>query len=158
MTTFRAIGLGVMLAVCAGTAAGRSQDRIPELQREAPKDSASETLTGCVSRGAVTGSYVLTNITRGKGDHNRIAGIAAEKPEPTSVALSGSDVDISRHVGHRVSVTGRYASASLFAPRGAIEDKPLAVEPAAPTGNKPLRTFRITSLAMLSDSCSHSAD
>jgi hypothetical protein len=150
---FVVIALGAMLTV--GTAAAaRTQDRIPELQRDAPKEPATETLTGCVARSSAAGTYMLTNFTKDSKDRKTTA---TEMTEHAAVTLSGSDVDVSKHVGHRVSVTGQYATASLVAPIQDRERKPPAVL-ASQADNRPPRTFRITSLTMVSAACSQPTD
>lgn len=149
------IALGASLTVVAAAAADRTQERIPELQREAPKDPATETLTGCVARSSAgVGTYLLTNFTKDSKDRKTTA---TETVEQTSVTLSGSDVDVRKHVGHRVSVTGHYAAASLVAPTHDTERKPAAAS-ASEADNRPTRTFRITSLTMVSAACSQPAD
>jgi len=63
-TGYSAIALGAMILVSSAAAAGMSQDRIPEPQREARTKSTSATLTGCVAQGVAAGTYVLTKITK----------------------------------------------------------------------------------------------
>jgi opacity protein-like surface antigen len=103
-TSCSTVAAAAMLATSmtfAAAAAGPSQDRIPELQ---PTSANSATVTGCVARGTATATYMLTNITK-EGQAT-----ARDAVQRMTVALSGTDVDLSKHVGHRVSVTGPYTS------------------------------------------------
>jgi hypothetical protein len=152
-TTWFVLVLGATLTAFGAAAPGRSQDRIPELQREAPKDLLPETLTGCVARGSVAGTYLLTNVTK---DADSAKTTPREALERTSVTLSGTEVDLNRHVGHRISVTGRYANAALIAPIG-TDSQPSAAESGSQVEKRATRAFRITSLTMMSDSCSEQA-
>jgi hypothetical protein len=151
-TIYSAIALGAMLVAFGAAAAGVSQERIPYLQREVPKDPINATLTGCVARGAAAGTYILKNITKdgemtGKGTFERM-----------SVVLSGTGVDVSKHVGHRVSVTGLYSTETLaIGTLGTPERAPVAEE-VSQGEKKATGTFRVTSLVMVADSCSQPAD
>ncbi len=112
-TGYSAIALGAMILGLSAAAAGMSQDRIPELQREARSKSTSATLTGCVAQGVAAGTYILTNITKDEQTN------AKDGLVPTSVLLSSTDVKVSKHVGHRVSVTGVYLKPRAYdEPRG----------------------------------------
>jgi hypothetical protein len=112
-----------------------------------------------VARGVASGTYTLTNFTRDAGT------LTKEITPLTTVVLAGTDVDVSTHVGHRVSVTGSYASFELASyPRGELATGPaLMAKPAAAAakedgGRKPIRTFTVKSLKMVADTCSQPAD
>jgi hypothetical protein len=150
-TGYSAIALGAMILVSSAAAAGMSQDRIPELQKEARSKSTSATLTGCVAPGVASGTYILTNITKDE-QPNVKDGLVR-----TSVLLSSTDVDVSKHVGHRVSVTGVYVSQGRTT-RVAAMDKPVPTEEMAKGDKLTSGTFRVKSLAMVADSCSQTAD
>jgi hypothetical protein len=148
MRTNSAIALGAMLWAFGAPVAGVSQDTIPYLQREAPKDT---TLTGCVARGATTGTYILTTITK-NGET-----AAADTVERLAVLLSGDYADVSQHVGHRVAVTGLFVSEGLVLGPLVTTEKPAAVA-TSKDEKKPIGTFRVKSLAMVANSCSQAAD
>jgi hypothetical protein len=150
-TGYSAIALGAMILVLGAAAAGMSQDRIPELQREARSKSTSATLTGCVAPGVAAGTYILTNITKDE-QPNVKDGLVR-----TSVLLSSTDVDVSKHVGHRVSVTGVYLSHGRTTSAAAM-DKPAPTEEIARGDKLTSGTFRVKSLAVVADSCSQTAD
>jgi hypothetical protein len=149
-TGYSAIALGAMILVSSAAAAGMSQDRIPELQKEARSKSTSATLTGCVAQGVAAGTYILTNIT--KDETNAKDGLVR-----TSVLLSSTDVNLSKHVGHRVSVTGGYLGHGRTTSVAAM-DKPAPTEEIARGDKLTSGTFRVKSLAMVADSCSQAAD
>lgn len=129
--------------------AGVGQEKIPELQREARKDVDGATFTGCVARDTALDSYKLTNVTR-EGS------LITEVSTRISVRLSTIDVDLAKHVGHRVSVTG------LYSPPGRATDASLlqpAVNGMEGNGeNRALPTLKVKSLTMVADSCSEPAD
>jgi hypothetical protein len=150
-TGYSAIALGAMILVLGAAAAGMSPDRIPELQREARSKSTSATLTGCVAQGVAAGTYILTNITKDE-QPNVKDGLVR-----TSVLLSSTDVDVSKHVGHRVSVTGVYLSHGRATTVAAI-DKRAPTEEIARGDKLTSATFRVKSLALVADSCSQTAD
>src|SRR5215203_2799588 len=93
----------VALAAVSAAAAGASQDRIPDAQRPATMEAPGITLTGCVARGTAADTFTLAEVKAG-----------APAPAPTApaelVALTGTEVDLSKHVGHSVALTGSYAS------------------------------------------------
>ena len=151
-TMHSAIALGAMLVAFGAAAAGVSQDRIPNLQREVPKDPKNPTLTGCVARDDAVGTYILKNITKdgditGKGTFERM-----------SIVLSGTEVDVSKHVGHRVSVTGLYSKEPLATGTVGTTEKAPVGEEVVQGEKKATGTFRVTSLVMVADSCSQPAD
>jgi hypothetical protein len=126
-----------------------AQERIPELQRDGAAGANTPTLSGCVARGASTGTYTLTSNVK-----NEAAPTDADQPR--TVALTGTDVDLGPHVGHIVSLTGSYLAATEpTSPTGtAGTEKPV---PAAHAG-KPLRTLTVKSLKMIAGSCSEAVE
>lgn len=120
----------VSLALGA-TAGGQRQERIPELPRPGATDLKSITLTGCVERGTEIESYTLSE------SKERVTATRQVTPL-LPVGISSTDVDISKHVGHSVSVTGSYTEA-----------------PIATTGTdaKTPRSFTVKSLKMRAASC-----
>jgi hypothetical protein len=130
---------------------GVSQDRMPELQREARTESTSATLTGCVVQGVTAGTYILTNIIKDEQTNAKDGFVR------TSLLLSSTDVDVSKHVGHRVSVTGVYLSHGGMTSVPSM-DKPAPTEEIARGDKLTSGTFRVKSLALVADSCSQTAD
>jgi hypothetical protein len=125
-----------------------AQEKIPELQRDGAAGPKTPTLSGCVARGASTGTYTLSHVK------NDAAPTGADQPR--TVALTGTDVDLGPHVGHIVSLTGSYLAATEpTGPTGtAGTEKPA---PAA-DASKPLRTLTVKSLKMIAGSCSEAVE
>jgi hypothetical protein len=149
-TNYPAAAIAMWMAFMSAPLAGVSQEKIPELQREVRKDVDSATLTGCVARDTGPDTYKLTNVTK-DGD------LIAEMSARVTVRLSTIDVDLAKHVGHRVSVTGLYsahgraADASLHHP--AVSSTLVNSE-----SKTLLPTLKVKSLTMVADSCSEPAD
>jgi hypothetical protein len=106
-----------------------------------------------VGRGTNSETYVLTNVTRD--------GEAAVKPasETETLLLSGSDIDISTHVGHQVSVTGMHTALDqAIGTTGAASVKPATESTLSTTGAKVPAGFTVQSLKMISATCSEAGD
>ena len=123
-----------------------AQERIPELQREGAAGVKTPTLSGCVARGASTGTYTLTSNVKG---HAAPTGV----DQPATVALTGTDVDLGPHVGHLVSLTGSYLAATEPTGTAGTEKAPPAAD-----ASKPLRTLTVKSLKMIAGSCSEAVE
>jgi hypothetical protein len=136
----------VAFAAVGAAAAGASQDRIPAAQRPATMDAPSTTITGCVARGTAADTFTLAEGKAG-------APAAADANAAVLVTLTGTEVDLSKHVGHSVTLTGSYVSSS---PNEAIgtagTDKP-ATPAATEDSKKTAKTFTVKSLKMVSPSC-----
>jgi hypothetical protein len=148
--TLSAVAMVAVAMAVSAAAAGASQERIPELPRPSVTDVKSITLTGCIKRGTEIESYTLTEA---KEDATTTSNAT---PRP-AVVLSSTDVDISKHVGHSVSVTGSYAKAEIATGTSGTE-KPAPAPTAITEGDgKTPRTFTVKSLKMLASSCQQSA-
>jgi hypothetical protein len=143
-----AITMAAMTIGLSAPARGVSQDKIPELQRPRPDFAMSTTVTGCVAQGTTTDTYVLTNVTRD------VEGTAKAATKPVTLVLSGSDVDVGKHVGHRVSVTGW----DITGNRATGAGKPATEAIVKETGAKLSGVFTVKSLKMISASCSEAGD
>jgi hypothetical protein len=66
------------------------------------------------------------------------------------VALTGTEVDLSKHVGHSVTLTGSFASPTAAIGTSGTE-KPAT--PAATEDKKAAKTFTVKSLKMVSPTC-----
>jgi hypothetical protein len=126
-----------------------AQEKIPELQRERAAGVNTPTLSGCVARGASTGTYTLTsNVKKGAAP--------TDADQPATVALTGTDVDLGPHVGHIVSLTGSYLAATE--PTGPTGTAGTEKAPPAAGGSKPMRTLTVKSLKMIAGSCSEAVE
>ena len=144
--TYSAIAVITMSMAVSAAATGVNQDRIPAVQRPAATDAKSITLTGCVARGTANDSYTLTEAKQSE----------AKSTDPAvgaTVALAGTEVDLSKHVGHSVAVTGSYAAKALTIGTTGTE-KPVATGAAADADKPTPRTFMVSSLKMVASSCS----
>ena len=106
-TTYAAWTIAAVVMGLSGPAAMVSQDKIAELPMSPSIFALSTTVTGCVAQGSTANTYILTNVIR-DGEAT-----AKQPAKPETLLLSGSNVDMSKHVGHKVSVTGVDAAAAL---------------------------------------------
>jgi hypothetical protein len=149
--TLSAVAMVVVSMAVSAIAVGASQERIPELPRPDVSDVKSITLTGCIERGTEIESYTLREAKEG------VTTTSNATPRPP-VALSSTDVDLSKHVGHSVSVTGSYANTEI-ATGAAGTERPVPAATATIKGDgKTPRTFTVKSLKMLASSCQQSTD
>lgn len=143
--TISTVALVALAATVSAAAAGASQDRVPDAQKPATMDAPGITLTGCVARGTAADTFTLAEVKKG-------APVAADANAPAPlVALTGTEVDLSKHVGHSVTVTGSYASTTATVGTSGAE------KPAAPAAiedsKKTAKTFTVKSLKMVSATC-----
>ena len=66
------------------------------------------TYTGCVAAGSEPGTYMLTHMTSDMVSQKDTMGkdTMSKDAMPSSMMLMGTKIDFSKHVGHKVSVTG----------------------------------------------------
>jgi hypothetical protein len=144
------IAVAVVMGLSGGAAKG-NQDTIPQIPTARSMASKSVTVTGCVGRGTTPDSYVLTNVTQeGHATVND-----ARKPE--TLLLSAEDIDISKHVGHLVSVTGMHAATNRATP-GATDVMPATESTTTKAAAKLPAGFAVTALKMISGTCSEAGD
>ena len=149
--TFSTVAVVAMSMALSATAAGGSQDKIPQLPRRDMTDMKSTTLTGCVARGTAPDTYTLTETQEG-------AAAPTDATPRLAVALSSTDVDLGKHVGHSVSVTGLYARADVPTATAGTE-KPSPAPTAAIEDDKITpRAFAVKSLKMVAASCVQPAE
>jgi hypothetical protein len=109
-------------------------------------DGPTKTYTGCVEAGSEAGAFTLTHVMAadhmGKGAMQKDTmkndamgkdAMAHDTTMPTTLTLTGKSVDLSKHVGHKVTVTGS-------AGQDAME--------------KGMSAFTVKSLKMVASSCS----
>jgi len=144
--TISTVALVALAATVGAATAGVSQDRIPDAQRPGAIDAPGTTLTGCVARGTATDTYTLAEAKK-----DATAAPATAAPAEL-VALAGTDVDLSKHVGHSVTVTGSYTGTDRAAGTSGTE-KPAAAPATTEDTKKPAKTFTVKSLKMVAPSC-----
>ena len=104
-------------ALCAAAVIGiNAQDKMgPDQMGKMEKHDQS--YTGCVEAGKAPRTYVLTHLAAtedhmGKGEMAKDAmakdsmGMSHGAMSPTTLVISSKAVDLSKHVGHKVEVTG----------------------------------------------------
>jgi hypothetical protein len=110
--------------------------------------------TGCIEAGSAAGTFMLTHVATadhmGKDMMKKDAmakdtmakdGMSHESMTPTTLTLTGSSVDLSKHLGHKVSITGSLA-----------HEKMDSMEKG--TMGKSTSTFTVKSLKMIAATCS----
>lgn len=133
----------VAIALCTGAyvaTARAGQDAMGKMDKPAAK-----TYTGCIAAGQTTGTFTLTHATEagmgtGSMGHDAMAHDMADK----TLALEGKNVEFSKHVGHKVSVTGHDASSTMGKPDG--------MAPSSGMG-KGLPSFSVTSIKAIDGTC-----
>jgi hypothetical protein len=105
--------------------------------------------TGCIEAGSAAGTFMLTHVATAdhmgkdiiKKEPMAKDGMSHESMAPTTLTLTGSLVDLSKHLGHKVSITGSLA-----------HEKMDAMEKG--TMGKSTSTFTVKSLKMVAATCS----
>lgn len=131
------------VAVCTGAfvvAAQASQGTMGKMDKPAAK-----TYTGCIAAGQTTGTFTLTHAAEAgmKKDAMSKDAMAHDMAEKT-LALEGKNVDFSKHVGHKVSVTGNDASSTMGKPDGMASSNGMG---------KDLPSFSVTSIKAIEGTC-----
>ena len=151
-TTNSAAAITTLSVVLSAVVAGAAQD-LPLLQRDVSGAKGS-TVSGCVVRGAGTGTYTLAPAAM------KDAGPPAADDQLFTIVLTGMDADLAAHVGHIVSVTGSYSP--TIGPAGTAVATSGTAKPAPGTAAgraaKAVRTFMVKSVKMVAASCSEAAE
>ena len=143
----------VGMTMALGASGVATQERIPLLPRDGWMDPWAVTLVGCVAQGKAAGGYTLTT--------------SIPQPEATDrdavksikLVLTSTEVDLTQHVGHTVSVTGVHAAQWTTGTTGTTSSEKPASEGAVKDDDKKTTgTFAVTSLKMVATSCSQRAE
>ena len=152
--TISTVALVALAATVSVAATGASQDKLPDAQRPAATMDAGTMLTGCVARGTAADTFTLAEAKKGAP----AAAADASTPAPL-VTLAGTEVDLSKHVGHSVTLTGSYATDAAVGTSG-TEKPATTATPATPAtpaatedSKKAAKTFTVKSLKMVSPTC-----
>jgi hypothetical protein len=135
-----------IMAVAAMSYVAAAQSGADKMAQPMGKD---KTYTGCVEAGTSAGTFTLTHITADSSMGKDAMGKDAMKKDamgkdnmaPATLAIASKTVDLSEHVGHKVSVTGAEAGT------GMSMAKPDPMGKSAPA-------FSVTSLTMIAATCS----
>jgi hypothetical protein len=111
-----AVALAAVQLACGGTS---PESRSPEGDAGSSPggdaiQSADVSVTGCMERGAIPGSFVLTHASTesqggSEGTSGTAAGGAGHAAGESYTVMAGDGSDLGRFVGKRVAVTGRFA-------------------------------------------------
>jgi hypothetical protein len=116
-------------------------------------DRWAVTLVGCVAQGTSAGGYTLTTrIPQAE---------ATDKDAMKSIqlVLTSTEVDLSQHIGHTVSVTGVHAVHWATGTTGTTGGEKLGSEGAVKDDDKKTKgTFAVKSLTMVATSCLQRAE
>jgi len=144
-----AILFAALVSVGVGAQTGGTMAKDDMMGKMDMKDT---TYTGCIEPGSAAGVFTLTHVVEdrmGKGmmkDAKNKSAMPAEHMEhdamaPTMLSLTGKAVDLRKHVGHKVTVTGSASHDTMQA----MEKNPM---------NAAAMGFNVTKLKMIAASCS----
>jgi hypothetical protein len=108
-------------------------------------DKMEKKITGCVQAGTSPGTYVLSNAVPAMGDKMASEAAGAAKADMGTIMLTGTDVDLAPHVGHKVTVSGTMTGKMKA-------EKPATATDTAAAGVGP--SLKVKSLTMVSSTCS----
>ena len=151
-----AILVAAVSSVAVGAQSGGTMAKGDKMDKREMMDA---NYTGCIEAGSAAGTFMLTHVATadhmGKDMMKKDAmakdttakdamakdGMSHESMAPATLTLTGSSVDLSKHLGHEVSLTGSLA-----------HEKMDAMEKA--TMGKSTSTFTVKSLKMIAATCS----
>jgi len=107
-------------------------------------DKMEKKVTGCVQAGTSPGTYVLAKAVPALGDKAASDAASMTKADMGTIMLTGTDVDLAPHVGHKVTISGTMT--------GKMADKPATAADTAAGAVGP--SLKVKSLAMVSATCS----
>ena len=156
-----AILVAAVSSVAVGAQSGGTMAKGDKMDKREMMDA---NYTGCIEAGSAAGTFMLTHVATadhmGKDMMKKDAmakdtmakdtmakdamakdGMSEDAMAPTTLTLTGSSVDLSKHLGHEVSITGSLA-----------DEKMDAMEMG--TMGKSTSTFTVKSLKMIAATCS----
>ena len=144
--------VAMLVAVVLPVAAGAQSGTMAKGDKMDKMEMKDATFTGCIEAGSTAGTFVLTHVA---DDH--MAKDAMKKDtmkkdamskdtRATTLTLSSTSVDLSKHAGHKVSVTGSAAHGKM----DAMGKDTMAKDGMAKDGP----TLTVKSLKMVAASCS----
>jgi uncharacterized protein (DUF1684 family) len=105
-----------------------------------------KSVTGCVQAGSSPGTYVLANAVPAMGDKMASDAASMTKADMGTITLTGTDVDLAPHVGHKVTVTGTMM--------GKMKDEKASDAAKTAAGMAAGPSLKVKSLTMVSSTCS----
>ncbi len=125
---------GTMLAAALAVSMAAAHPEAAASKR-AQKKAATHSMTGCLAKGDEANTYKLTNV-EGKG------------PKTVELIEPPASIDLSAHVGHKVTITGSTVGAKAAAKAEGTTGKKEAKEESGE------HHMKVTGLKMVSESCS----
>jgi hypothetical protein len=112
--------VAAMLSVSVAAQSGGATTNGAKMDKMAMKDAS---YTGCLEAGGAPSSFMLTHLAADdhmgkdamKKDTMAKDGMTKDAMAPTTWSLASSSVDLSKHVGHKVTVTGSSAQSKMDA-------------------------------------------
>ena len=136
--------IAAVLSVAASAQSGGTMAKGDKMDQMA-KD---QTYTGCVEAGTAGGTFMLTHIAADhmgkdamKKDTMAKDNMSKDAMAPTTLTLASSSVDLSKHLGHKVSIIGSQAASGKM---DAMKKDAMAKDASA---------FTVKSLKMVAASC-----
>jgi len=156
-----AILVAAVSSVAVGAQSGGTMAKGDKMNKMEMMDA---NYSGCIEAGSAAGTFMLTHVvtadhmgkdmmkkdgmakdSMAKNSMTKDAmakdGMSHESMAPTTLTLTGSSVDLSKHLGHKVSLAGSRAHEKM----DAMEED---------TMGKPSSTFTVKSLKMIAATCS----
>ncbi len=152
--TSTAFACAAMAAVVSAQANGTMSKGMADGKMD--KMSMEKSYTGCVEKDAKTGAYSLSHVTSADAmmkDGMMKDGMAMDKNSMGKdmwLAVTSKDVDLSKHVGHKVTVLGAGAMPMAM---GKDMGKMASDKTMAKDKSMDMSAFTIKSLTMVSSSC-----
>jgi hypothetical protein len=142
-----AVVIAAVVSVAVTAQTGGTMAKGDKMDKMAMEDA---TYTGCIEAGSVAGTFTLTHLVA--EDHmGKDAMKKGTMKKDTILTLSGPSVDLSKHLGHKVSVTGSAAHGKM----DAMGKDTMAKDTMAKDGMmKSDSAFTVQSLKMVAASCS----
>ena len=141
-----AVLVAAVLSVGAAAQSSGTMGKGDKMNKMEMKDT---TYTGCVEAGSEPGSFTLTHLAAEehmgkeamKKDTMAKDSMSKDAMAPMALSVTGSSVDLGKHLGHKVSVTGSPAHGKMDAM-------------GKDTMGKGASAFTVKSLKMVAASCS----
>jgi pentapeptide MXKDX repeat protein len=117
-----AVLVAAVLSVGAAAQASGTMAKGDTMDKMKMKDA---TYTGCIEAGTAAGTFMLTHVAADvmgkdamkkdtmKKDTMAKDTMSKEAMAPTALTLSSSSVDLSKHMGHKVAITGSAAHGKM---------------------------------------------
>ncbi|HEX6465624.1 MAG TPA: hypothetical protein VFZ98_14280 [Vicinamibacterales bacterium] len=135
--------LHTLLATVMAIGFATAQPAAANAQEKAQKKGGSHSMTGCLEKGTEANTYTLTNV-EGNG------------PKTVEIISEAKGVDLSAHVGHKVTITGTAVSEKAAAK---IEEKAEGKSTSKAETKKEMKEesgehhMKVTAVKMVSSSC-----